>query len=774
MRAFVPASSNSTNRASQTAAANPFGVVSAVALAATLALSLALPASRPLWLPQLGVGLAGAIWLGGRFVILIAVTLLVGGAVQSTFVTSAVPFGPLVNSSLIALSIALGWALYSHAAGGAPELDDPRSATLFLLLVPGVAAAATAFLEILLTGKTLKASGLDILRLFGESWIAHMLGFLVVAPLLLVNLTPSLQKRGLLPRPVSPALLKPDWTWGEAIELTGLAFGNGILALIQVHLHLRVGDAAWPLWGISLLLVVWSSIRQGSRGGTVTAFAGSAAMLVWGDLLGVVPDELNPLQGNLLGQCSVALLVGSSVAWIRATEARYRQVVGHIPLVLTSVRLRRGVSVLPDGVPHRVSSMSRPDLKVATSFIETAELILVSRASKDVLGVAAEDLVGPYSLWLDVVHPEDRDLVIASISQLALQRQMISLEYRVTPRNDSGNAAALRWVRDTLNPHYSSEGLLDGWDGVVEEITERRHLQQENRRIAGMLQALVANMPTGVFFVQGPAGQPVLVNARARHLLGQREDASAGLAHLSQVYRLHRPDGTPYPVDDLPVAKALRYGQTCTANDIVVHRPDGRRMPLFTWAAPIDLGVLGRPEGAVWVLEDLSALQQAETARRESEARLRAVFETLAEGVIVQDKSGVVIEGNPTAASILGVPLEQLAGRTWLGPEIGCLQENGLPCAPEQHPDRLALQIKRPVRDAILGLPRPDGELRWLLVNSMPLPVGTAFLPNTRGAQLVTTFTNITAERLTRRSSATARAPQEMDRVHVADHPNGK
>ena len=99
------------------------------------------------------------------------------------------------------------------------------------------------------------------------------------------------------------------------------------------------------------------------------------------------------------------------------------------------------------------------------------------------------------------------------------------------------------------------------------------------------------------------------------------------------------------------VTKALRYGQTCTANDVVVHRSDGRRVPLFTWAAPIDLGKVGRPEAAVWILEDLTALQQAEFARRESEARLRAVFETLAEGVIVQNRAGVVIEGNPSAAT---------------------------------------------------------------------------------------------------------------------------
>ena len=29
-------------------------------------------------------------------------------------------------------------------------------------------------------------------------------------------------------------------------------------------------------------------------------------------------------------------------------------------------------------------------------------------------------------------------------------------------------------------------------------------------------------------------------------------------------------------------------------DDIVVHRPDGRRVPLVTWAAPVDLSGLGK------------------------------------------------------------------------------------------------------------------------------------------------------------------------------------
>src|SRR5439155_1488782 len=165
---------------------------------------------------------------------------------------------------------------------------------------------------------------------------------------------------------------------------------------------------------------------------------------------------------------------------------------------------------------------------------------------------------------------EDRELVIASLTQLCLQKQPVVCEYRLQSAATETNhqagpgrftpAVNQRWLRDTLTPHYAEDGLVDGWEGLVEDITDQRTLSQNLRKLTNMLQVLVTNLPTGVYFVQAPQGYPLLVNARARQLLGQREDLSAGIMTLSKVFRLHRPDGTEYPWDELPVAKALMKG----------------------------------------------------------------------------------------------------------------------------------------------------------------------------------------------------------------------
>ena len=362
--------------------------------------------------------------------------------------------------------------------------------------------------------------------------------------------------------------------------------------------------------------------------------------------------------------------MAASVNWVRASENRYRQVASYLPVVIYSARFCR-----PD----------RPPLAVGTL---DAEVTLVSAASERLLGCAPQTLLGEYDRWLSRVHMDDREVLRAAIAQLGRQVQPVTCEYRLAPQGerpadadrspDSVCPYVERWVRDTLAPHLDSEGRLIGWEGVLTDITEQRTLADDLRRTTSMLHALVGNLPTGVFFVQGPRGHPILVNARARQLLGQREDMAASLEHLTELYRFHRPDGTPYPVEELPVYLALRKGLTAMRDDIVVHRPDGRRTPLVSWAAPVTLArqderntnsLASDPEAAVWVMEDLTALHQAEAARRDTEIRLRAILETMAEGVIVYDHTCSILDCN-TAASVILRPSHRASARPWPRPSV--------------------------------------------------------------------------------------------------------
>jgi PAS domain S-box-containing protein len=755
-----------------------------------------------LWFPAAGLGLAFVAWFGPRAALLMALDgLLV--ALQAYLAGVQPAAGAEWSPSLMAAAdallgpaeILLGWWIYHHLAGGARSLGDPRSATLFLVIVPGVTAGLFALLRVALAlAFAALAQAVAPLPgpLFAEFWLSWALGLLVVGPPLLVAVTPWLVRRELAVAEAERAthynrhgLIGADrLTVGDWVEIAGLAFGSAILGVVFALVHGTRDLAGWQLWGAPLLLIVWASLRQGLRGGTIVAAAATSLPLVFLSGARAADAFLPVLQGNLLAQCAAGLLVAASASWIRGSEKRYRQVVGHVPVVIYSARIQEGETrleepgsrpekdrgkaeddTLPvDPLPTVESPSPTFDARLASSHRPpAAEITFVSAAGAVILGCPPERLLGDYRRWLRLVHPDDREVVLAALSQLARQDRPVTCEYRLTPKDPADplafppvptlQAAAppTRWVRDTLAPNFDPDGRLIGWEGVVTDITEQRVLADDLRRTTNMIHALVANLPTGVFFVQGPHGAPILVNARARQLLGQREDPSAGLEQLAQTYRLFRPDGTPYPVQGLPVYQALRLGTRTMRDDVVVHRPDGRRVPLVTWAAPVDLGGKGKPDAAVWVLEDLTALHQAEAARRDTEGRLRAVVETMGEGLIVQDRKGMIVEANPAACALLRLPLEKLRGRVPGELDWTFLREDGTPLHWEEMPGHTVLRSGKPVRNVVIGLQKKeDGDkaitissssVRWLLANAMPL--GTTGAP----AGVVITFFDVTAYR---------------------------
>jgi PAS domain S-box-containing protein len=718
-RPRAPLTPNPTGRA-----VGRLGVV--VGLAAVLCHPLLYSFSPiPLWTPALGIGLALVAWVGpGRAAAVLAAAA--AALLLRHLIVPGVPAGwAVLEAGLLVAEPLIAWWLYHGRAGGARRLGGPRSATLFVCLVPiavGVSAAAVR----LAAARWLLPPTADPLGLtFARLWLDHALGFVIVAPLLLVLFTPWLTQRvWAVPEPARRRSDDPESTVvsspegagvADWVEIAVLALAASAMCMMLGWLHSRRELLGWQLWGLQLLFIVWASLRQGLRGGTVVA-ASCGAVALLARQLWPSPDEtvvfLALLQAHLFAQGTTALLVSAASSWTRTHESGYRQLVSHIPVVIYSARLRPGA--------------------------ELAEVTLVSAASHRLLGCPPDHLLGDYSRWLACVHAEDREVVLAALDQLSRQDQPVPCEYRLSPEFGSSRRGQepagpkqVRWVRDTLAPRRDAEGRLVGWDGVVSEITEQRALADDLRKTTSMFNALVGNLPAGVFFVHGPHGQPLVVNPRARQLLGQREDASAGVDHLPRTYRLFRPDGTLYPAEELPVYLALRQGRTTMRDDIVVHRPDGRRVPLVTWAAPVQLASRGGPDAAVWVFEDLTAVHQAEAARKDTEGRLRATVEAMAEGLLLLDAAGQVVGSNPAATAFFGLAAERMRGRAVYELGWNYLRDDGTALPPEEHPAALARQTGRPVRNAVLGAYPQGGTggealaARWVLVNAMPMgPAG--------------------------------------------------
>src|SRR5688572_5545733 len=169
------------------------------------------------------------------------------------------------------------------------------------------------------------------------------------------------------------------------------------------------------------------------------------------------------------------------------------------------------------------------------------------------------------------------------------------------------------------------------------------------------------------------------------------------------------------------------------------------------------------------VVDDRGTLHEALTALREGEARLRAVFDSANEGILVYDTSLKVVDANAAAERIIGLPLAAMKGKPGFSSLVDVVRADGTPLEPEDRPARITLTTGQPQAQQVLGIHREDGSVTWISVN-------TAVLRNPGDSQvhgIVSTISDITdrkfAEQALRSSEARFRRTFELAGSGIAN-----
>lgn len=155
----------------------------------------------------------------------------------------------------------------------------------------------------------------------------------------------------------------------------------------------------------------------------------------------------------------------------------------------------------------------------------------------------------------------------------------------------------------------------------------------------------------------------------------------------------------------------------------------------------------------------------------ESEEKHRSVISAMTEGIVMQTQSGVIEACNTAAEQILGLTAEQMMGRKSVDPRWRAIHEDGSPFPGETHPAMVTLRTGQPLKNVIMGVHQPDGQLRWISINSQPLLQPDIALPYA----VVTSFADITARKKHERASSEAQRryyalfEQANDAVFILD-----
>ncbi len=117
-------------------------------------------------------------------------------------------------------------------------------------------------------------------------------------------------------------------------------------------------------------------------------------------------------------------------------------------------------------------------------------------------------------------------------------------------------------------------------------------------------------------------------------------------------------------------------------------------------------------------------LKSRELQLKESESRVRAILESLAEGIAYLDIEGNVLDSNASLFKILGRSFGEVVNpESESGPNV--MRSDGTLMPVDEMPAIITLRTGKPVFDVEQGIVRADGSFVWVSANAKPVFDGT-------------------------------------------------
>ncbi len=99
---------------------------------------------------------------------------------------------------------------------------------------------------------------------------------------------------------------------------------------------------------------------------------------------------------------------------------------------------------------------------------ERPEIICFAGKVKALSGYDANDVLTDRQLWVDMIHPDDRERVFAAFAKCKNEGTQFEIEYRIIHKDGS-----LRYVIDKGEPVFGDSGEIIRIEGVITLIGER-------------------------------------------------------------------------------------------------------------------------------------------------------------------------------------------------------------------------------------------------------------------------------------------------------------
>ncbi|MCB2231225.1 PAS domain S-box protein [bacterium] len=263
----------------------------------------------------------------------------------------------------------------------------------------------------------------------------------------------------------------------------------------------------------------------------------------------------------------------------------------------------------------------------------------VSEGCLALTGYPDHELVGPEAIpYNEIIHVDDRDMVWEHIQEAIRNRQPFELVYRITTRD-----GRIKWVWEQGGAVDNPDGSIEGLEGLIIDITQRKEAENELR----ISDAILRQLPDAIIVADS--------EGTTTHWLGSAESV---FGHTAQEVIGTQPELFADQASHdrfVEMAKTALRQTGALRTEIVARRKDGSTLPIdLTMKAVTDEN--GWTVAHVGVFRDITERRAAEDLLRESEQKFRLLFESAPIGMVSFTSNGEILDINQTLMTILDLP----------------------------------------------------------------------------------------------------------------------